>query len=63
MSRLSVVALAMVWTTTTSLSAYAQRAEPHGWLNTETLKTRSGNFEFRGGASVCKVAVQHVSAE
>ncbi len=30
-------------------SAYAQQAEPHGWLNTETLKTRFGDFEFENG--------------
>jgi hypothetical protein len=27
----------------------AQRAEPHGWLGTETLKTRFGDFEFENG--------------
>jgi hypothetical protein len=27
----------------------AQQAEPHGWLGTETLKTRFGDFEFRNG--------------
>ena len=25
------------------------RTEPHGWLNTETLKTRVGEFEFKNG--------------
>jgi hypothetical protein len=24
-------------------------AEPHGWLNAETLKTRVGEFEFKNG--------------
>ena len=24
-------------------------AEPHGWPNTETLKTRVGEFEFKNG--------------
>ena len=24
-------------------------AESHGWIGTETVKTRLGNFEFRGG--------------
>jgi len=24
-------------------------AEPHGWLNTETVKTRVGEFEFKNG--------------
>ena len=23
--------------------------EPHGWLNTETLKTPFGEFEFKNG--------------
>jgi hypothetical protein len=27
----------------------AQQAEPHGWLGTETLKTRFGDFEFENG--------------
>ena len=30
-------------------SSGAQQVEPHGWLGTETLKTRSGNFEFKNG--------------
>jgi hypothetical protein len=38
--------------TTTSLAAYAQGTEPHGWLNTETLKTRSCDFEFKNGYPV-----------
>ncbi|MNM92863.1 hypothetical protein D3C81_1052120 [compost metagenome] len=29
--------------------AHAQDIEPHGWLNNETLKTRSGDFEFKNG--------------
>ncbi len=28
---------------------YAQPTEPHGWLNTETLKTRFGDFAFENG--------------
>ena len=28
---------------------HAQQGDAHGWLNTETLKTRSGDFEFRNG--------------
>jgi hypothetical protein len=31
------------------LSVNAQGAEPHGWLGTETLKTRFGKFEFKDG--------------
>ena len=27
----------------------ATYTEPHGWINTETLKTRFGDFEFRNG--------------
>ena len=34
------------------ICAHAQGAEPHGWLNTETLKTRSGDFEFKNGYPV-----------
>ena len=30
-------------------SVHAQQAEPHGWLNTETLKTRFGDFAFKNG--------------
>ncbi len=33
----------------TPSSTYAQPAESHGWLNTETLKTRFGDFEFKNG--------------
>ena len=36
-----------IFATTTSLAAYAQGTEPHGWLNTETLKTRSCNLNLR----------------
>jgi hypothetical protein len=31
------------------MNSAAKQAEPHGWLNTETLKTRVGEFEFRNG--------------
>ena len=24
-----------------------EKAEPHGWLDTETLKTRYGDFQFK----------------
>ena len=30
-------------------SGMQPQAEPHGWLNTETLKTRVGEFEFKNG--------------
>src|SRR5262245_12888287 len=29
--------------------AVAQVAEPHGWLNNETLQTPYGNFQFKNG--------------
>ena len=32
-----------------SLPAAAQETDSYGWLGTETLKTRSGEFEFKGG--------------
>jgi hypothetical protein len=44
--------LAVICMLTTSLSVNAQEAEPHGWLGTETLKTRFGNFEFKDGYPV-----------
>ena len=39
-------AASLLGVTTMLLSAHAQGAEPHGWLNTEALKTRSGDFDF-----------------
>jgi hypothetical protein len=30
----------------------SQQADPHGWLGTETLKTRSGDFQFKDGYPV-----------
>ena len=44
--------LVFICATASPLAASAQGAEPHGWLNTETLKTRSGDFEFRNGYPV-----------
>lgn len=35
-----------------SLPTQAQEQNPYGWLGTETLKTRSGDFEFKGGYPV-----------
>jgi hypothetical protein len=32
-----------------TMSLSAQGAEPHGWLNTWALKTRSGDFDFNNG--------------
>ncbi len=44
--------LVFICATASPLAASAQGAEPHGWLNTETLKTRSGDFEFKNGYPV-----------
>ncbi|MNM36540.1 hypothetical protein D3C81_472520 [compost metagenome] len=41
-----------IFTSVFSLLAYPQQVGSHGWLNTETLKTRSGDFEFRNGYPV-----------
>jgi hypothetical protein len=49
MTRLRLADFVFICATTTSLAAYAQGTEPHGWLNTETLKTRSCDFEFKNG--------------
>ena len=49
MTRLRLADFLFICATTTSLAAYAQGTEPHGWLNTETLKTRSCDFEFKNG--------------
>ena len=32
-----------------STNAYAQADDPHGWIGTETVKTRYGSFEFKNG--------------
>ncbi|HVQ81138.1 MAG TPA: hypothetical protein VMS82_14535 [Pseudolabrys sp.] len=52
MTRLRLADFVFICATTTSLAAYAQGTEPHGWLNTETLKTRSCDFEFKNGYPV-----------
>lgn len=52
MTRLRLANFVFIFATTTSLAAYAQGTEPHGWLNTETLKTRSCDFEFKNGYPV-----------
>ena len=44
--------LVFICATASPLAASAQGAEPHGWLNTETLRTRSGDFEFKNGYPV-----------
>ena len=49
MHKAALATLIFVLTSATSLSANAQSAEPHGWLNNETLKTRFGDFEFKNG--------------
>ena len=52
MTRLRLADFVFICATTTSLAAYARGTEPHGWLNTETLKTRSCDFEFKNGYPV-----------
>jgi hypothetical protein len=52
MTRLRLADFVFIFATTTSLAAYAQGTEPHGWLKTETLKTRSCDFEFKNGYPV-----------
>ena len=52
MTRLRLADFVFICATTTSLAAYAQGTEPHGWLNTGTLKTRSCDFEFKNGYPV-----------
>ena len=52
MTRLRLADFVFIFATTTSLAAYAQGTEPHEWLNTETLKTRSCDFEFKNGYPV-----------
>ncbi|MGB7456234.1 MAG: hypothetical protein WBM51_11190 [Pseudolabrys sp.] len=52
MTRLRLADFVFIFATTTSLAAYAQGTELHGWLNTETLKTRSCDFEFKNGYPV-----------
>jgi len=42
-------AASLLGVATMSLSAHTQGAEPHGWLNTGALKTRSGDFDFNNG--------------
>src|SRR5262245_4665069 len=50
MKRSKFIAIAVAGATTVSpLALNAQVAEPHGWLNNETLQTRYGTFEFKDG--------------
>src|SRR5215470_13454961 len=39
-------------------SVQAQEAEPHGWVNNQTVKTRYGDFEFRNGYPVGDAAAR-----
>ena len=52
MKRIILTALAVICVLIPSFSANVQGAEPHGWLGTETLETRFGNFEFKDGYPV-----------
>lgn len=46
----SVSALALLAGLLATSAIYAQQpVEKHGWLGTETIKTRFGEFEFKGG--------------
>jgi hypothetical protein len=38
-------------------------AEPHGWLSTEALKTRFGDFTFKGGYPVGDTAARLFEAQ
>src|SRR5262245_5915361 len=47
------------WAACAPLSMQAQEkttADPHGWLGTETVKTRFGDFEFKNGYPTPKAA-------
>ena len=49
---LLVVGCLSGWLASGRLSAHAQDPKPadsHGWIGTETVKTRFGNFEFKNG--------------
>ena len=39
-------------------TAAAQQPDPHGWVGTETLKTRSGDFDFKDGYPLGDTAVR-----
>ena len=49
MTRSALAAFAFICTAGTSLPVYPQVTEPQGWLGTETLKTRFGDFQFKDG--------------
>jgi len=51
MHRTIFAACALMAAATASLPASAQ-TDPHGWLGTETLKTRFGDFAFKNGYPV-----------
>lgn len=52
MARHVLLAFVITFTATVSSTTHAQSIESHGWLNTETLRTRSGDFEFKNGYPV-----------
>jgi hypothetical protein len=44
-----VLSLMVVLITVPSTNAQSPQPDRHGWLGTETIKTRFGDFEFKGG--------------
>lgn len=38
--------------------AAASPADPHGWIESETIKTRFGAFEFKGGYPTADAATR-----
>src|SRR5262245_1307016 len=61
LSRLALLAAGVLigWLAFARLPLQAQEpktADPHGWLGTETIKTRFGAFEFKGGYPTPKTA-------
>jgi hypothetical protein len=48
MHRMASAIVVVVTAQCASLPAHAQ-TEPHGWLSTEALATRYGDFEFKNG--------------
>ncbi len=46
---LTVASLTAAWVTLVCHAQDQTPADPHGWIGTETVKTRFGNFEFKNG--------------
>ena len=58
MKRISLVNIAIIlaWPSLLSMSCCAQTSDPHGWIGTETVQTRFGDFEFRNGYPTAEAA-------